>query len=170
MPDVFWTDPWHVMIRMLRIRGDIWPRGKGWCWGLLVAVSTAAAVACATDPTSVPELSPETSTPVETATSVPSPLPTSTPAPTPSPSPTVNPTAQGVPSETPVSSIEATPTLTPPQIPSPTPLPPGIFPDAPDRDLYELARSLLLKTDDPIPRVVNPQPVSLPQGSWTLSG
>ena len=132
-----------------------------------MAVSSAAAVAavaCATDPTSVPELSPETSTPVETATSVPSPLPTSTPAPTPSPSPTVNPTAQGVPSETPVSTIEATPTLTPPPIPSPTPLPPGIFPDAPDRDLYELARSLLLKTDDPIPRVVNPQPVSLPQG------
>ena len=38
------------------------------------------------------------------------------------------------------------------------------FPAAPDRDLYELARSLLLKTAGAIPRVVNPQPVSYTEG------
>ena len=116
-----------MMIRTLRIRGDIWP-AKGWCWILLLAVSTVAVGACATDPTQILQPSLETATPVPTTTSVPSPLPLPTHPPTPV-------------------------------------APDGTFPDAPDRDLYELARSLLLKTDDPIHKVVNPQPVSLPQGS-----
>ena len=38
------------------------------------------------------------------------------------------------------------------------------FPDAPDRDLYELARSLLLKTADAVPKIVNPSPVSYEEG------
>ena len=38
------------------------------------------------------------------------------------------------------------------------------FPDAPDRDLYELARALVLKTTDSISPVVNPNPVSYAQG------
>ena len=130
-----------------------------------MAVSTAAVAACATDPTPIPQPSLETATPVPTTTSVPSPLPTTTPTPTLSPSPTVSPTGERNPSEPPTFTFEPTPTLTPLPTPSPTPVAPdGTFPDAPDRDLYELARSLLLKTDDPIPRVVNPQPVSLPQG------
>ena len=40
----------------------------------------------------------------------------------------------------------------------------GPFPAAPDRDLYELARSLLLKSDQPIPKVVNLDPVSYEEG------
>ena len=40
----------------------------------------------------------------------------------------------------------------------------GKFPKAPDRDLYELARSLLLKTTVPVSRVVNPHPVSYAEG------
>ena len=39
-----------------------------------------------------------------------------------------------------------------------------MFPQPPDRDLYQLARTLLLKTPGPIPRVVNSQPVSYAEG------
>ena len=38
------------------------------------------------------------------------------------------------------------------------------FPDAPDRDLYELARALVLKTTESISPVVNPNPVSYAEG------
>ena len=34
----------------------------------------------------------------------------------------------------------------------------------PDRDLYELARALAIKSDEPINKVVNPEPVSYPKG------
>ena len=40
----------------------------------------------------------------------------------------------------------------------------GSFPIPPDRDLYDLAASLVLKNRDPIPRVVNPEPVSYAEG------
>ena len=39
-----------------------------------------------------------------------------------------------------------------------------LFPVAPDRDLYELARSLLRKCGEPLPRVVNVNPVSYEEG------
>ena len=44
--------------------------------------------------------------------------------------------------------------------------PPAIkwLPSAPDRDLYDLARALALKSADPISRVVNPFPVSYEVG------
>ena len=93
----------------------------------------------------------------------------SLPAPSPvqeSPTPTPAPTAK--PTVLPTPAVGITPALTP--IPTPTatttPVPSvgTFFPTAPDRDLYELARALLLKTSDPIPRVVNPEPVSLEEG------
>ena len=56
--------------------------------------------------------------------------------------------------------------LTPVASPTPKAAPDTgeIFRSAPDRDLYDLARKLLLKTAEPIPRVVNPDPVSYTEG------
>lgn len=39
-----------------------------------------------------------------------------------------------------------------------------LFPEAPDRNLYELARSLVLKTPDPIEPIANSDPVSYEEG------
>ena len=91
--------------------------------------------------------------------------------------PTVGPGSSPVPSPTPPLGDSTVPSPTPfatptdPATPSPgldsphvpAALPGGYFPSAPDRDLYELARSLL-KVSGPIPRVVNPEPVSYQAG------
>ena len=112
-----------------------------------------------------------------TATRVPASGPTSSPAATAVPS--ID-TESGPPDETPRATTEI-PTAVPS---SPTPvagstLPPATgsalpsvpdepegegFPDAPDRDLYLLARSLILKTTELIPRVANESPVSYVEG------
>ena len=109
---------------------------------LLAAIALAIVAACTSSQTPMPESSPTTG-------KVPS--ATSTATHTPRATPTIT-----VPVAGPPSTLEATPT--------PAPVPPGEFPDAPDADLYELARSLLLKTDEPISRVVNPRPVSYSEG------
>ncbi len=44
------------------------------------------------------------------------------------------------------------------------PLDEGFFPVPPERDLYALAAALVLKSKEPIPRVVNPEPVSYAEG------
>ncbi len=82
---------------------------------------------------------------------------------TPSASPTPSRSGQSTPR--PASTGEPKPAATPTHEPSPTAEPDGVaLPDAPDRDLYELARSLLLKTADPVPKIVNPSPISYEEG------
>ena len=78
----------------------------------------------------------------------PSPTPTATVAPTPlsTPTPTNIPTA--VPTSTPTA--------------TPTPVVDRSLP--PDRDLFALAQRLVLKSQDSIPRVVNPEPVIYQEG------
>ena len=82
-------------------------------------------------------------------------------------------TATRGPTRVPTAALDSTPaaiTLSPAPGTSPTSAPQHVpvesekFPEAPDRDPYELARSLLLKTARPIPRVVNPDPVSYTEG------
>ena len=148
--------------------------------GLLLVTIVALAAGCDRPPTSTVESTPisveatptvpATSTPphsptlAPTATSLPG-SPTPPPAPTPTPARTIDsPPTPALPG--PVAGTVPAPAATPSATasPTPTPVPPGTFPDAPDRDLYELARSLLLKSDDPIPRTVNPSPVSYAEG------
>ena len=77
--------------------------------------------------------------------------------------PTSSPTARPTPTSSP--SAEATTFPTPTVSPTPTSIPPAAYlPDAPDRDLYSLAQRLRLKSDQPIPRVINPEPVSYQEG------
>ena len=83
-----------------------------------------------------------------------SPTPTATAALQSTPTPTL----QGTHSPTPTAL--ATPTATPVAIP--TPAVDRSIP--PDRDLFALAQRLVLKSMEPIPRVVNPQPVSYTEG------
>ena len=94
------------------------------------------------------------------------PTPTSEPA-GPTPTTVDTPTAAATTAQTPTASPSATaiPTLTGPPSPGPTAAEPsfGPFPIPPERDLYELARSLF-KIDGEMPRVVNSGPVSLEQG------
>ena len=82
--------------------------------------------------------------------------------------PTPSPTAP-VFSPTPTVSPSPTPTATPTPAPTPTPIPtpaPWELDRSipPDRDLYALAQRLVLKSNVPIPRVVNPAPVSYTEG------
>ena len=58
------------------------------------------------------------------------------------------------------------PTVTPTPVATPTPIQASDakFPEAPDRDLYELARSLLLKSSESIPPVAKEHPVSYEEG------
>ena len=54
-------------------------------------------------------------------------------------------------------------------VPSPTAAEPAAIPtdelsQAPDRDLYDLARALVLKTAEPVPIMANPRPVSYEEG------
>ncbi|MCE2403993.1 MAG: immune inhibitor A [Dehalococcoidia bacterium] len=48
--------------------------------------------------------------------------------------------------------------------PADVPVTAGAFPVPPERDLYHLTASLVLKSGDPIPRVVNSEPVSYAEG------
>ena len=98
-------------------------------------------------PTAAPTPSPESPRPTPTVTDIPTLSPTDGPTPTVLPSPDA---------------------LTPPTLepsPEPTAAAPSTagFPIPPERDMYELARSLF-KIDGEIPRVVNPEPVTLQQG------
>ncbi|MCZ6789876.1 MAG: immune inhibitor A [Chloroflexi bacterium] len=112
---------------------------------LLLALATACSGSDTPTPqtTSTPSATPATPTPGPTATLAPSPTPTVSPLSTPAPT--------------------ATPTPSPTRTPTPAPweLDRSI---PPDRDLYALARRLVLKSDAPIPRVVNPAPVSYTEG------
>ena len=121
---------------------------------------------CATNPTTAPEASTEKATERPTFDPSPSPSPTSTPpgtrvfTPFTSPTPTLD---AAVPTATPMADA-ATPAATKSHVVTEENTAPFVFPDAPDRDLYELARALRLKTSDPISPVVNEQPVSYAQG------
>ena len=64
-----------------------------------------------------------------------------------------------------MASPTATPTPSPVPTPSPSPEPPHTeYSPPPDRDLYALAQRLHLKSGVPIPRVLNPIPVSYAEG------
>ena len=100
--------------------------------------------------------------------------------PSPAPSPTAMPTSL------PATPVSATPSSTPtPAVPTPTSSPRATltptptttptatatttaadvhYPTPPDRDLYDLTRRLVTKSREPIPRVVNSQPVSYEVG------
>jgi hypothetical protein len=77
-----------------------------------------------------------------------------TPAATPDPTPTATATA--------LLTAVATPTPTP--TPSATPTPTLATSVPPERDLFDLARRLVIKDGGAIPRVVNPEPVSYAEG------
>ena len=144
-----------------------WP--SMWGVGLLVAAVIAAVAGCSGQESTreAPRLTVESASPTHTV--VPSPLPTSSPTssvgqdlgsrPDPSREPTASPSSTFAPDSTP-GSIGTTAAATP----GPTVEPAVAFPDAPERDLYELARALLLKSPAPILRVVNPDPVSYSEG------
>lgn len=78
--------------------------------------------------------------------------------PSPSPAPTATATPQSTPTPSPTPS--ATPTITPTPIPTST----GDRSVPPDRDLFALTQRLVLKSGEPIPQVVNPEPVSYKEG------
>ena len=144
---------------------------RRWCLVALVAVGIVLLTGCANSETSTPAASPEQT--VEHTIPPSNPEPSLTLAPTFIPSRTqVSPSLRR-----PTPTIDTiTPTATPqkqalttPHPPESTALPPedavaDVFPDAPDRDLYELARALRLKTSDPISPVVNEEPISYAQG------
>ena len=97
-----------------------------------------------------------TSTPTITATPSPepdnsTPIPPNTTTVAPTSAPTIN-----VP--TPTDAPTPTPTLTP------IPQPKEAFPEPPDRNLFLLAQSLLIKSSEPISRIANPEPVSYQEG------
>ena len=86
-----------------------------------------------------------------------------------SPTPTAAPVAlsPSAPSPGPVETDAPTMGRTPfPRTTQPTPIPveEELFPVPPERDLYQLVGSLVLKSDEPISRVVNPDPVSYIKG------
>ena len=163
-----------------KVEGII-PGRKAWLPGLLAVVTLGVMVGCTAAQTPTPELSPvirevppPTNSPTATAAPTPTPTPPATappatvgpgPAATPTPIPTRSPTRLSTPV---VDSTAAsnTPTPFPAVAPSPTPVSVAEerFPEAPDRDLYELARSLVLKTEETISRTVNPDPVSYAEG------
>ena len=97
---------------------------------------------------------------------------TSTPTPTSesekrTPTAAVSPTASPTDAQTPTASLSPTaaPSIAAERNPEPTLAAPSFdpLPIPPERDLYELARSLF-KIDGETPRVVNPEPVNLEQG------
>ena len=145
-----------------------------WVAGASSALTLAMAVlllaGCSSDGTPTPP------TPTADVGDTPSPAATQTPSGTATEEPTVSPGATFIPSSGSTPSPESTRTGTPGSTTGPGPIPtntPGststpagreTIPEAPDRDLYDLARALLLKSTEPIPRVVNPLPVSLEVG------
>ena len=139
---------------------------KAFSTSFLVVAFFVLIAGCSTDSTSTPETTPETkSEPTATTTSRSTSTPTSPPTPTSttvteSPAtPTSVPTSTDIP--TPELSPTVEPTLAPTQV-DPTAAPPqqAPFSAPPDRDLYQLAQTLVLKSPEPIPRIVNPEPVS----------
>ena len=160
------------MIESRPLEGRITEKAKNWCLGLLVVAAVAVIAGCAPRPTPIPSPSP---------VSQEAPIPTTTPTPplegpTPAPQPTLP--LIGTPDATPTLTRRPTVLPTAPHGPGPTldrtPTPVSTptrvavteqaFPDAPDRDLYELARALVLKTTESISPVVNPNPVSYAEG------
>ena len=115
---------------------------------LPLTLALTLAMGCFDSGEPIPQPSPKAS-PSATATETPVPSPVPTPIPTPRPSPTPSATA----------TVPPTPTEVPPLLPweLDRTIPP-------DRDLYALAQRLLVKTGDPIPRVVNTTPVSYAEG------
>ena len=79
---------------------------------------------------------------------------------------TTEPTPSGVALSTSTATplLSSSPGLTPPNDAHGAPVPRDVSTEAPDRDLYELARSLVIKNAEPISRVVNPEPVSYQEG------
>ena len=141
--------------------------GRTWCRRVLVAAAIVVSSGCSVAPSP---------TPVEFSSPIPTPTSTISPMATPMPSPTSPPTLSTdsgptlPPTEGPTRRPGPTPTLD--STPAPTAIPnertvlttDEIFPEPPDRDLYELTRSLILKSSAPIPRVVSPDPVSYKEG------
>ena len=124
----------------------------------LAFLVTLLALACrqpAPTPTTTTEAATATPTPTLTpsppATPTPTPEGLATPSPTPSPTATPTPTPRRFLTPTPTSTPEPSPTAT--ATPQRSRLP--TLPDAPDRDLSDLARRLLHKSEVDIPRVVN---------------
>ena len=106
---------------------------------------------------------------IATACSQPA-TPTTTFSPTPTPqaptvAPTLTPTSTRVPTPTETATATTTPIPTAKATPTPTSTPtPRIDPTPPDRDLYALTQRLVLKSQKPIVRVVNAEPVSYQEG------
>ena len=168
--------PWGKLFHAAKKGPQLW---------LMTAVVVLLAAGCSTgrpDPTPSPEATRASAPPSPTTlaaqaedgpTLAPSPPATvdevATPAarldPSPAPSPTQPLSTSEAPSPTPIATPTESPTPSPggdsPHVPAA--LHGRYFPSAPDRDLYELARSLL-KVSGPIPRVVNPEPVSYQAG------
>ena len=115
----------------------------------LAAVAAMFLVACESGrtPTATPTPTPGSAGPTPTVAATPTPAPPDEPTPTalPSPAPLVQSTLEPSPE----------PTVAAPST--------AAFPIPPERDMYELARSLF-KIDGELSRVVNPQPVTLEQG------
>ncbi len=118
---------------------------------ILLLITGAACI-----PTRTPTIEP-TAGKIEISTATPTPSPSLSPSP--SPSGTTSPEAEATPS----------PPLTTQEEPSTerkiaAPIPHDVSIEPPQRDLYELARSLVIKSDEPITRIVNPEPVSYEEG------
>ena len=155
------------MIR--RTTGD----GKNRFLVIMAAIAVVIMAACAAEPTPTPAQPPSSPVgPTATSTAVPKGgAPTATIAPSPAipldrtAGPAATPTLKSAsPPITSTLSANAERTSTPVPTATPAPVSARHFPDAPDRDLYELARALLLKTGGSISPVVNPNPVSYAQG------
>ena len=155
------------MIR--RTTGD----GKNRFVVIMAAIAVVIMAACAAEPTPTPAQPPSSPVgPTATSTAVPKGgAPTATIAPSPAipldrtAGPAATPTLKSAsPPITSTLSANAERTSTPVPTATPAPVSARHFPDAPDRDLYELARALLLKTGGSISPVVNPNPVSYAQG------
>ncbi|MFC1935539.1 hypothetical protein ACFLX9_02080 [Chloroflexota bacterium] len=93
-----------------------------------------------------------------------SPTPIPTPTATATPQSTPTPTPQVTDSPTPTALATVVPTATPMTTPIVTPTPTEDLSVPPDRDLFALAQRLVLKSGEPIPRVVNPEPVTYTEG------
>ena len=136
---------------------------------MLVAAVIAAMAGCSGREATqgAPPMTLESESPTHAV--APSPFSASSPTPSIRQDPGSGPTASQEPTDSPAPTFAPDSTLGPigttaAATPGPTPGPAAAFPDAPERDLYELARALLLKSPDPIPRIVNPDPVSYTQG------
>ena len=132
-----------------------WPAG---IWALLAGIALVAVAGCSSDagPSPTPTRG-DVGTPTQVAIPTPNPRGTSTTAPsftpagTPAGTPTLGSTRTAGPA--PTTSLPPTPPLDGPLLLEP-----------PDRDPFQLVRSLKLKSDVPIPAMVNPEPVRYVEG------